>query len=262
MTVLGSRILAGLFGVALAPLAELRAGEIPFAELRSGSELMSPDTRAMQDADSANPGMLWVIEGEALWNAKAGAANLACADCHGAAELAMRGVAARHPAFDAKRNQAVNLAGSIEWCRVERQKAPALTAEGPEALALEAYVARQSRGLSIASTDAALRPLIESGRELYLRRQGQLDLSCAHCHTENWGRKLAGLALSQGHPNGYPLYRLEWQSFGSLERRLRNCLTGMRAEPYPAGASEYLALEAYLKWRAHGMPMESPAVRP
>ena len=49
----------------------------------------------------------------------------------------------------------------------------------------------------------------------------------------NWGRHLGGAPIPQAHPTGYPLYRLEWQGLGSLRRRLRNCMTGMRAEPYP-----------------------------
>ena len=31
---------------------------------------MTPDTKAMQDDDTANPGMLWVLDGEKLWNAQ------------------------------------------------------------------------------------------------------------------------------------------------------------------------------------------------
>jgi sulfur-oxidizing protein SoxA len=82
------------------------------------------------------------------------------------------------------------------------------------------------------------------------------------CHDERWGQKLAGIPMPQAHPTGYPLYRLEWQTVGSLQRRLRNCLIGMRAEPYPYGAPEYVALETFLMWRARGMKLESPAVRP
>ena len=242
--------------------AAARAGEIPAAERRSGYEQMSAETKAMQDDDTANPGMLWVLDGEALWNAKAGDAGRACADCHGDAGESMKGVAARHPAYDAKRGKPVGISGLINICRVERQSAKALPPESKDLLALGALIARQSRGMPIASDERALKPLIEAGREIFNRRQGHLDLSCAHCHEANWGRKLAGIPLSQGHPTGYPLYRLEWQTFGSLERRLRNCLLGMRAETYPYGAPEYLALEAYLMWRARGMPMESPAVRP
>ena len=47
------------------------------AERRSGYTFMGPETRAMQDDDTTNPGMLGVIEGEALWNRKAGAAGKA-----------------------------------------------------------------------------------------------------------------------------------------------------------------------------------------
>jgi sulfur-oxidizing protein SoxA len=68
--------------------------------------------------------------------------------------------------------------------------------------------------------------------------------------------------VPQGHPNGYPLYRLEWQSLGSLQRRLRNCMIGVRAESYAYGSPEFVALEAYLTSRAGGMKIESPAVRP
>jgi len=52
------------------------------------------------------------------------------------------------------------------------------------------------------------------------------------------------------------------QTLGSLRRRLRNCMIGMRADTYPYGAAEYIALETFLMWRARGMLMESPAVRP
>src|ERR1700744_6694763 len=76
------------------------AGEIPDGERRSGYDFMGPDTRAMQDDDTSNPGMLFVLDGEALWNEKTGDAGKACADCHGDARQSMKGVAARYPAFD------------------------------------------------------------------------------------------------------------------------------------------------------------------
>jgi sulfur-oxidizing protein SoxA len=250
-------IVAALLAVAIAA-----AGEIPLSERRSTYQEMSPATKAMQDGDTDNPGMLWVLDGEALWQAKAGKSGIACAGCHGDAETSMTGVAARYPAYHPKLGTAVDLAGRINICRTERQQAPQLPREGKGLLALTALIARQSRGLPIRSDDERLMPLIEAGRSLFNIRQGQLDLACAQCHHDNWGKKLAGITVPQGHPTGYPLYRLEWQTLGSLQRRLRNCMIGMRAEPYAYGAPEYLALEAYLMWRARGMALESPAVRP
>jgi L-cysteine S-thiosulfotransferase len=250
----------GLAALAGALTAPSFAADIPLSERRSGYETMSAATKAMQDDDTANPGMLWVLDGEALWRRPAG--ERACADCHGEAAQSMRGVAARYPAFDEKRRAAIDLEGRINLCRVEQQQGPALKPESKELLALSAYVARQSRGLPIESNDARLKPTIEAGRALFERRQGQLNLACAHCHDEHWGQKLAGNAIPQGHPTGYPLYRLEWQGLGSLQRRLRNCMIGMRAESHALDSPEFIALETYLMWRARGLTLESPAVRP
>jgi sulfur-oxidizing protein SoxA len=130
-------------------------------------------------------------------------------------------------------------------------------------LALSTFIGKQSRGLPVETpSDPKLVPFVAQGKALYEQRGGQINLSCAQCHDDNWGKNLAGNAVPQGHPNGYPLYRLEWQSVGSLQRRLRNCLIGMRAEPYAYGAPEYIALELYLRYRARGMTVETPGVRP
>ena len=239
------------------------AGEIPRSERRSGYDFMSRETRAMQDDDSANPGLLWVLEGEGLWNRKIGTAGRACADCHGDARASMKGVAARHPSFDAARRRPVNLEQRINVCRTDRQKAPLLAWESRDLLALTAYVARQSRGLPIeVAIDQRTQPVLDAGRAAFHRRQGQLNLACSQCHDDNWGRRLAGNVVPQAHPTGYPLYRLEWQSLGSLQRRLRNCLVGLRAEPHEYGAPELVDLEVFLMWRARGMTFEAPAVRP
>ena len=239
------------------------AAEIPRAERRSGYDFMGRETRAMQDDDTANPGLLWVLEGGALWNRKAGVAGRSCADCHGDAGASMRGAAARHPAFDAARGRPVSLEQRVNLCRTDRQQAPSLAWESRELLALSAYVARQSRGLPIEiADDRRARPFLDAGRATFDRRQGQLDLACSQCHDANWGRQLAGNVIPQAHPTGYPLYRLEWQGLGSLQRRLRNCLVGIRAEPYEYGAPEFVDLKLYLMWRARGMTLEAPAVRP
>jgi sulfur-oxidizing protein SoxA len=250
-------IFAALLGTAVA------AAEIPLSERKSGYDLMGPQTRAMQDDDTANPGMFWVLDGEALWKRKAGAAEKSCADCHGDAQSSMKGVAARYPAFDTARGRPVDLEQRINICRADKQNATPLAYESKELLALSAYVGRQSRGMPVeVGSDERSKPFLDAGRELFTRRQGQLNLSCAQCHDDNWGQKLAGALIPQGHATGYPLYRLEWQTLGSLQRRLRNCIVGMRAEPYAFGAPEYVDLELYLMWRARGMKVETPAVRP
>jgi sulfur-oxidizing protein SoxA len=225
------------------------AGEIPLAERRSGYEFMSPQTRAMQDDEVTGPAVFALLDGEGLWG------KLGCAGCHGDAKASMRGVAARYPALvDGK---LVNLEQQV------LHKAPTLAYESRELLALTAYVVRQSRGMPIdVKVDEKTKPFFESGKAFFHRRQGQLNLACTQCHDDNWGKKLAGNTIPQAHPTGYPIYRLEWQAVGSLARRFRNCLTGMRAELYSPGSQELVELELYLMWRARGMKLDAPAVRP
>ena len=79
---------------------------------------------------------------------------------------------------------------------------------------------------------------------------------------ERAGGRLAGSVIPQGHATSYPLYRLEWQGMGTLARRLRGCMTGVRAEPFATGSVEMVEIELHLATRAMGMPLETPAVRP
>jgi sulfur-oxidizing protein SoxA len=101
----------------------------------------------------------------------------------------------------------------------------------------------------------------ERGRTLYFARIGQMNMACTGCHDANWGRRLYAETVSQGHPTGWPAYRNEWQHPGTLERRLRACFYGVRAELPRYGDPDMIAIELYLAWRARGLPMEAPGVR-
>lgn len=229
--------------------------------LKSGIEFASGETRALQQDDFANPGMLWVARGEKLWNAAAGRSGKACVSCHGN-ESSMKGVAARYPAIDPAAARLVNVEERINLCRVRHQQADPFKAESDEGLSLAAYVAHQSRGTPVKVTiDGQNRSNFERGRQLYSRRIGQMNLACTHCHDRNWGKRLLAETISQGHGNAYPAYRLEWQSVGSLQRRIRACYFGVRAEMPDYGAPELLDLELFLAWRAGGLAIETPGVR-
>jgi L-cysteine S-thiosulfotransferase len=257
-----ARTIAALL-IAAGFVSDLAASEIRQAERRSGFSFMTPDTKAIQNDDTSNPGMLWVLDGEAVWKNNANVTGKSCADCHNEASASMKGVAARYPAFDQALGRPVDLEQRINLCRVRHQQATPLPYESRDLLALTAYVAKQSRGIAIeAGGDPQIQPFVAKGHDLFMHRQGQLNLGCANCHDDNWDKHLAGSAITQGHPTGHPLYRLEWQSLGSLQRRMRNCMIGARAEAYDYGAPELVELELYLMSRARGMPIETPAVRP
>jgi sulfur-oxidizing protein SoxA len=229
---------------------------------RSGFDTMSPRIQSMQRDDQQNPGMLWVADGEVLWN-KVFGITFSCAHCHGDAKKSMRGVAAHYPDWDPIEKKAIDLTQRINLCRTRHQQVLPLPPESEEMLGLEAYVAHQSRGMPVApSTAKELDAPRERGRQQYEQRIGQLNLSCALCHDKLPGHVLAGATIPQGHVNGYPTYRLEWQGMGSLQRRIRNCLSGVRAEPPPFNSPEMVELELYLAQRSAGLTVETPAVRP
>lgn len=231
-------------------------------ERQSSYMLMSPDTKAMQDEPLLNPATFAVLDGQLLWQELAGKKNQSCASCHGDASVSMKGVAASFPKVNAA-GQLLNLEGRINECRTQHQAAPAFTFESKPLLALTAFVSNQSKGMPITvERTTANETALASGERLFNQRMGQLNLSCAQCHAERSGQKLAGNPIPQAHPTAYPIYRLEWQAVGSLERRLRNCMAGVRAEPYAFGSNEFLELELFLAWRARAMPLESPGVRP
>ncbi|MDB5804366.1 MAG: sulfur oxidation c-type cytochrome SoxA [Betaproteobacteria bacterium] len=263
-----ARIGAALLAVACAVPATLAYAQssttrvIPLDQLKSGLAYTGEDVRALQADDFANPGMLWVERGEKIWNTPAGADGKSCASCHGDAKSSMKGVAARYPAIDAKSKQLLNIEARINASRSGDQKAPAFAPESEDMLAITAYVNMQSRGVPVGvSIDGAAREHFERGRAFYYTRRGQMNMSCATCHEQNFGKRLFAETISQGQPNDFPIYRLEWQTMGSLHRRLRACLYGVRAELLPVGSPELLDVELFLAWRAQGLKGEAPAVR-
>ena len=249
-------ILGGLWLLFSAPSIDAAPGH-----QQSSYELMSAENKAMQDDPLLNPAMFWVGDGEGLWQQKVGSQNKSCSSCHGDAKKSMRGIATQFPKVVKGKLQ--TLEGQINQCRVGAQGATALAYESKDLLALTAFIAFQSKGMPIAIREnTANKPFLQQGRKTFNERMGQLNLSCAQCHEERAGLKLGGSLIPQGHPNAYPIYRLEWQTLGSLQRRLRNCMSGVRAQQFEYGSPEMAQLELFLMWRARGLPLESPGVRP
>ena len=223
---------------------------------RSGITFQGAEVRKLQADDFGNPGMLWVASGEAQWKERG------CAGCHGDAVTSMRGVATRWPRYDEKLGRVADLEDRINACAQRTPGQAPLARESEPLLALTTFLSRQSRGLPISvPDDARAEPVLQRGREIYFQRQGQLNLACTQCHDGAWGRTLLAEKVSQGQPADWPAYRLEWQALGSLQRRLRACYYGVRAELPPLGSPDLLALELYLAHRARGLALDPPGVR-
>jgi sulfur-oxidizing protein SoxA len=254
------RLLAWI--MALCGFVSLAQAADDLAGRRSGYSYLGEETRALQDDAFANPGLLWVEQGQMLWSAPDGALAKSCTDCHGDPADSMTRVRARYPAYDRALRKPVDLEQRINRCRAQHMQASPWPWESQELLAMTALVGLQSQGLPVeVETSGPMAPHFERGRAFWFQRRGQLDLACSHCHDDLAGRHLYGDVISQGQSNGFPVYRMLWQILGSLQRMFRWCNTSVRAEPYPFGADEYVDLEVYLAWRGRGLPVETPAVR-
>ena len=231
-------------------------------ERRSGYTFATAETQSIQDDDFENPAFILVDEGAELWDKVDGEAGKSCASCHNDASKSMKGIGAHYPVYDSKLKKLKNIEQQINICRKDRMKAKPYKYESNGLLAMTTFVRHQSKGMQMnVAVDGEAKPFYEKGKELYHLRVGQLDMSCNHCHGDNFGNKARANILSQGQSNGFPTYRLKWQKVGSIHRRFRGCMKTIRATPYKYGADEYVNLELYLAWKGRGLPVETPAVR-
>jgi sulfur-oxidizing protein SoxA len=222
--------------------------------------------------------MLWVQDGEALWQRAPRAAK--------PVPIAMATPPPACAAWQRVTRRSMRAGRPLTW--PPHQPVPPASTSRPrcwrrssrELLALESFVGHQSRGLPVAPpADPRLVPFAQRGAALFSSAWASSTCPARNATTERAGLRLGGSLIPQGHATGYPIYRLEWQGMGSLQRRIRNCMTGVRAEPFAYGAPEMVALELYLatraracRWRrlAYGLesiptdnvPMTQPCARP
>ena len=230
-------------------------------EVMSGWLFRGTETRAMQMDDFDNPGMIFVEQAEEVWNTAEGSAGKSCADCHGAS-ADMSEVRPTYPKWNADAGEVRTLEMQINDCRTNQMGADEWKYTGGDMVNMTALLASVSRGLPVnVAIDGPAQSMWEQGKELYYTRTGQLELSCANCHEDNYGNMIRADHLSQGQINGFPVYRLKNTKLNSAHSRFKGCVRDTRAETYSPGSQEFVALELYVASRGNGLSVEGPAVR-
>ncbi|KAG1715103.1 SoxAX cytochrome complex subunit A [Nymphon striatum] len=195
------------------------------------------------------------------WNAVEGTAEKSCASCHEGPE-SMAGVRAVYPKFNETAGEVRTLAMQINDCRENQMGAEKYGYTSGSMANMEALISVQSRGLPVnVAIDGPAQSVWEQGKELYYSRTGQLELSCANCHEDNYGNMIRADHLSQGQINGFPTYRLKNAKLNTVHARFKGCVRDTRAETYSAGSAEFVALELYVASRGNGLSVEGPSVR-
>ena len=230
--------------------------------IMSGWVFRSDETQAMEEDDFTNPGMLFVDQAREMWNdASLGTNGESCSSCHETPED-LEGVKAVYPKWDEEHGEVQTIEMQVNECVTERMAGEALKYDGGEMMGMVSLIASVSRGMPVnVAIDGPAQSTWEQGKELYYTRFGQLELSCASCHEENWGNMIRADHLSQGQINGFPVYRLNNASLNSVHGRFRGCVRDTRAETYAVGSPEFVALELYVTSRGNGLSVEGPSVR-
>ncbi|MGH1453631.1 MAG: sulfur oxidation c-type cytochrome SoxA [Paracoccaceae bacterium] len=231
------------------------------SEVISGWHFRDDGTQAMEMDDFDNPGMIFVDQAVESWAKVDGAAEKSCASCHDGPE-SMAGVRAVYPKWNEAAGEVRTLEMQINDCRTSNMEAEEWKYTGGDMTNMAALISLQSRGLPMnVAIDGGAQSVWEQGKDLYYTRTGQLDLSCANCHEDNYGNMIRADHLSQGQTNGFPVYRLKNAKLNSVHARFKGCVRDTRAETYSPGSPEFVALELYVASRGNGLSVEAPSVR-
>lgn len=235
----------------------------PLPEVISGWHYRTDTTRAMEADSFQNGGMLGVEQGAALWSTVEGSEGKSCESCHQDAATSMASVGAMYPKWHEESGRPINVELQINNCRVNNMGAEAYKFDKDGQKPMTAFIKHQALGqpVKVNLDEGDMQQWWERGKELYYKRTGQLNLSCASCHEKNNGKYIRADHLSQGNVNGFPTYRLKQGNLISLHNRFRGCIRDTRAEFPDAFSDDLMALEVYTTWRGQGLSVETPAVR-
>ncbi len=266
-------------GTALAAILLFLSGLAAVAQDASEKEIER--YRAMISDPLSNPGYLAVDRGEVLWAQKRGTKNVSLETCDlglGAGKL--EGAFAQMPRFFADASKVMDLEQRLLWCMqnvqgldtkdvvMRRFSGPGRASDMED---LVAYIANKSLGMKI---DVPLKHPKEQemaaiGEELFYRRGGVMDFSCATCHAEDGKRiRLQGLPnlskpgkLPQETMGSWPTYRVSQGALRTMQHRLWDCFRQQRW-PVPEYASDSItALTVFLNKQAMGGEINVPSIK-
>ncbi|MGR3572557.1 sulfur oxidation c-type cytochrome SoxA [Brevirhabdus sp.] len=230
------------------------------SEIYSGWVFRSDETQQLQLDDFENPAFVFIDSAIDMYSKVDGTEGKSCASCHEDVSE-FKGLQASMPRVNAD-GKLETLTEVVNRMRTDYMGAEPWKWSGTEMSAMTALIGLQSRGMPVnVSIDGPAKPFWEKGKELYYTRVGQLDLSCANCHEDNYDTMIRADHLSQGQINGFPTYRLKNAKINTVQGRFKGCMRNVRAEPYKEGSDEFKALELYVASRGNGLSVETPSVR-
>jgi sulfur-oxidizing protein SoxA len=230
-----------------------------------------------QMLEEGNPAELMEMQGEALWRTARGPKGATLEGCDlGLGPGVVAGAYAQLPRHFADTGRVQDTESRLVTCMVALQGfAPAEATRdwyrpGSDIEALVTYVATQSKGLPIRAQvrHPEEARLLAAGEDLFFRRSGPLDFSCATCHSQDARRiRLQDLpnfltrADARTSLVTWPAYRVSQSAVWTMERRLIDCIRQMRWPEPRFGSDAIVALQVWLQHQADGGELQAPGIK-
>ncbi|OQX13967.1 MAG: sulfur oxidation c-type cytochrome SoxA [Thiothrix lacustris] len=242
--------------------------DVPFDDFKNGAYALDPTLKAQwEEMESSFPPYEPDIDaGKTLWETpfKDGKTY---ADCMGD----IKTLRTKYPYYDAEKDTIATLEGALDACKkagdgegfVDKEGKPLLN-KGKIAQ-LMAYVAMENRGskINVPTPEGKAVAWYDKGKNYYYAKRGQLNMSCADCHTNNAGKMIRADMISPtlGHVTHWPTYRSADGEITTLHNRFMGCNTMVRANNDKAQADSYKALEYFLTYMSNGQEWNGPGSR-
>ncbi|MDZ7812959.1 MAG: sulfur oxidation c-type cytochrome SoxA [Ideonella sp.] len=233
---------------------------------------------ALQDG---NPAELWELKGETLWKTKRGTKNVSLETCDlGKGPGKLDGVYAELPRFFADAGKVMDLEARLVYCMETIQgwdtkpyfNKGAFKGKGPgsDMAAIATFISAKSNGMvfKIDTSHPAVATAAKTGEELFWRRSGPFDFSCATCHAETGKRirlqGLPNLLNKEGTASGvatWPAYRVSQGEVRTLQHRMWDCYWQMRQPDVQYTSEAVTALLTYMNVVGNGNEIKSPYIK-
>lgn len=262
---------------ALATLAAAVAVSVVAAATEAEDHAADEIRKYRQMLEDGNPAELMEMKGESLWRETRGPKGASLEACDlGLGPGVVAGAYAQLPRFFADTGRVQDTESRLVSCMVALQGFASSEATrdwyrpGSDLEALVTYVATQSKGapIRVPVDHPEEARLLAAGGELFFRRSGPLDFSCATCHSQDQRRirlqdlpNFLNASDARASMVTWPAYRVSQSAVWTMERRLIDCIRQMRW-PEPAFGSEAIvALQVWLQHQGEGGELQSPGIK-
>jgi len=275
------RSLRGAFAAAVVVTAGALAGASGALAQEDASKGIEEYRKMMADP-FANPGLLYVDAGEALWKEKRGPKNVSLEGCDmGKGPGVLEGAFAELPRYFADADKVMDAESRVIWCMEKLQgldTKPIIKGAfskrgqgGSEMEFLASYIGSLSNGMPMKPqlNHPKEKQAYKIGEALFYMRAGPHDFSCQTCHGTEGTRirlqELPDLAVpgkdAQKAVPTWPAYRVSAESVKTMQHRMADCYRQMRMPKVGFGSDAVTALIVFLAKQAEGGEVNVPALK-